>query len=642
MATTLPNAVGVAHPLDPLTVDEITAAVDIVRTDRQLGPRVRFVSVTLHEPAKAVVLAYPSAGPVEREAFAILLDNEAGQTYEAIVSLSRRTVLSWEHIANVQPAIMLDEFLECEQACKASPEWQAAMRKRGITNFDLCMVDPWSAGNFGLEAETGRRLSRALTWVRSRPDDNGYARPVENVITVVDLHAMEVIAVEDFGVVPLPPEEANYSAEIVGARTDLKPIEIHQPEGPSFVVEGHDVHWQKWHFRVGFTPREGLVLHTISYADQGHERPIIYRAALADMLVPYGDPRPAYFRRNAFDVGEYGIGMLANSLELGCDCLGEIHYFDVAGHDSHGQPMTIPNAICMHEEDNGLLWKHIDWRNGYSESRRSRRLVISFIATVGNYEYGFYWYFYQDGTLQLEVKLTGVISNGATLPGEDPPWGALVAPQVYGPIHQHFFNVRLDMMVDGPDNSVYEVNTVADPSGPDNPYHNAFHAEATLLETESQAQRVIDPLSARYWTIVNPSVRNRLGQPVAYKLMPGENVLPFAREGASVLKRGAFATRHLWVTPYSPRERYAAGDYPNQHAGGAGLPAYTYNDRPIVDTDVVVWYTFGAHHVVRPEDWPVMPVATIGFALKPVGFFDRNPGLDVPPSMTHNGTCAPL
>jgi primary-amine oxidase len=639
MATTLPNAVGVAHPLDPLTVDEIAAAVDIVRTERQLGARVRFVSVTLHEPAKAVVLAYPSVGPVDREAFAILLDNESGQTYEAVISLRRRTVLSWEHVPNVQPAIMLDEFLECEQACKASPEWQAAMRKRGITNFDLCMVDPWSAGNFGLEAETGRRLSRALTWVRSRPDDNGYARPVENVITVVDLHAMEVIAVEDFGVVPLPPEEANYSAETVGARTDLKPIEIHQPEGPSFVVDGHDVRWQKWHFRVGFTPREGLVLHTISYTDQGRERPIIYRASLADMLVPYGDPRPAYFRRNAFDVGEYGIGMLANSLEQGCDCLGEIHYFDVAGHDSHGQPMTIPNAICMHEEDNGLLWKHIDWRTGYTESRRSRRLVVSFIATVGNYEYGFYWYFYQDGTFQLEVKLTGVISNGATLPGEDPPWGGLVAPQVYGPIHQHFFNVRLDMMVDGPDNSVYEVNTVADPSGTDNPYNNAFHAEATLLETESQAQRVIDPLSARYWTIANRSVHNRLGQPVAYKLMPGENVLPFARDGASVLKRGAFATRHLWVTPYSPRERYAAGDYPNQHAGGAGLPAYTSNDRPIVDTDVVVWYTFGAHHVVRPEDWPVMPVATIGFALKPVGFFDRNPGLDVPPSMAHNGAC---
>jgi primary-amine oxidase len=264
---------------------------------------------------------------------------------------------------------------------------------------------------------------------------------------------------------------------------------------------------------------------------------------------------------------------------------------------------------------------------------------VSFVATVGNYEYGFYWYFYQDGTIQLEVKLTGVISNGATVPGEEPKWGTLVAPQVYGPIHQHFFNVRLDMMVDGQQNSVYEVNTVADPSGPDNPHHNAFHTEATLLERESDAQRIIDPLSARFWTIVNPAVRNRLGQPVAYKLVPGENVLPFARDGASVLQRGGFTTKHLWVTPYSPRERYAAGDYPNQHPGGAGLPAYTAANRSITNTDVVVWYTFGAHHVVRPEDWPVMPVTTIGFSLKPVGFFDRNPALDVPRSSAGDASC---
>jgi primary-amine oxidase len=639
MATTLERGIGLRHPLEPLTGEEIAAAVAILRGERQLGGHVRFVSISLHEPPKADVLSFPLSGAVDRQAFAILLDNASGSTYEAVVSLDRKMIVTWNELADVQPAIMLDEFLECEQACKANPEWQAAMRKRGITDFSLCMVDPWSAGNFGLEAENGLRLSRALTWVRSRPDDNGYARPVENVVTVVDLHAMKVLAVEDYGVVALPPEEGNYSPAVAGSRTDLKPIEIHQPEGPSFEVNGHEVRWQKWHFRVGFTPREGLVLHTITYADQGRERPIVYRAALADMVVPYGDPRPAYFRRNAFDVGEYGIGMLANSLELGCDCLGEIHYFDVAGHDSRGQTVTITNAICMHEEDSGLLWKHVDWRNGYTESRRSRRLVVSFIATVGNYEYGFYWYFYQDGTLELEVKLTGVISNGATLPGEDPKWGTLVAPRVYGPIHQHFFNVRLDMMVDGPNNSVYEVNTVSDPAGPENPYDNAFHAEATLLETESAAQRTIDPLSARYWTIMNPSVINRLGHPVAYKLMPGENVLPFAREGSSVLKRAAFTTKHLWVTAFDARERYAAGDYPNQHAGGAGLPAYTAANRPIVDTDVVVWYTFGAHHVVRPEDWPVMPVARLGFSLKPVGFFERNPGLDVPPSMAHGAAC---
>jgi primary-amine oxidase len=624
--------VGVQHPLEPLTVDEIANTVDILRRERNLGPHVRFVSISLHEPPKTAVLGYPSQGAIEREAFAILLDRETGRTYEAIASLTRNAVTAWEHVPDVQPSIMLDEFLECEQACKASPEWQAAMLKRGIVDFDLCMVDPWSAGNFGLEAERGQRLSRALTWVRTRPGDNGYARPVENVVTVVDLQTMCVLAVEDYGVVPLPPEDANYSPEVAGTRTDLKPIEIHQPEGPSFVVNGHEVHWQKWHFRVGFTPREGLVLHTVSYADQGRERAIFYRASLADMVVPYGDPRPAYFRRNAFDVGEYGIGMLANSLELGCDCLGEIYYFDVAGHDSHGQPVSLRNAICMHEEDYSVLWKHYDWRTGYMETRRSRRLVVSMIATVGNYEYGLYWYLYQDGTIQFEVKLTGVISNGAVFPGEEPKWGTLVAPQVYGPIHQHFFNVRLDMMVDGQENSVYEINTVPDPSGPENPHNNAFHTEPTLLETEAEAQRIINPLSARYWTIVNPAVRNRLGQPVGYKLMPGENVLPFAQGGSSVLKRAGFTTKHLWVTPYDPRERYAAGEYPNQHAGGAGLPAYTAANRSITNTDVVVWYTFGAHHVVRPEDWPVMPVTNIGFSLKPVGFFDRSPALDVPPT----------
>jgi primary-amine oxidase len=258
---------------------------------------------------------------------------------------------------------------------------------------------------------------------------------------------------------------------------------------------------------------------------------------------------------------------------------------------------------------------------------------------VGNYEYGFYWYFYQDGTIQLEVKLTGVISNGAERVGEKPRWGELVAPGVYGPIHQHFFNARLDMMVDGPDNSVYEINTVADPPGPENPHHNAFHAEATLLASEARAQRILDPLAGRFWKIVNPSVRNRLGEPVAYKLMPGENVLPFAGPEASVTKRAGFMTRHLWVTRHDPRERYAAGDYPNQHAGGAGLPSYVRDDAPLENTDVVVWYTFGAHHVVRPEDWPVMPVVTIGFMLKPAGFFDRNPALDVPRPMAHGDCC---
>jgi primary-amine oxidase len=573
---------------------------------------------------------------VERQAFAVLLDNATRTTYEAIASLTRGCVLRWTAVPGVQPSIVFDEFVECEAAVRADPRWQDAMRKRGVTDFSLAMIDPWSAGNFGFAGEAGRRLVRALTWVRRHPADNGYARPVANLLALVDLDDMKVLEVEDGGVIALPPEDANYSADAAGTRADLKPLEIRQPEGPSFALAGHELSWQRWRMRLGFTPREGLVLHTVTYSDGGRARPVLYRASVVDMVVPYGDPRPTYFHRNAFDVGEYGIGYLANSLERGCDCLGEIRYLDAVVNDSRGAAVTIAKAICIHEEDDGILWKHLDWRTGSREVRRSRRLVVSFIATVGNYEYGFYWRFYQDGTIQLEVKLTGIISNGAVMPGEKPPWGELVAPQVYGPIHQHFFSVRLDMMVDGLENSVYEVDTVADPPGPQNPHGGAFRTRATLLGRESTAQRIVDPLAGRFWKIVNPAVVNRLGEPVGYKLVPGENVLPFAAPEAQVSRRAGFMAKHLWVTRYDPRERYATGDYPNQHPGGAGLPSYVQDDAPLARADVVVWYTFGAHHVVRPEDWPVMPVASIGFMLKPVGFFDRNPALDVP-APAHRG-----
>ena len=567
------------HPLDPLTADEVARAWSLARAQDGLGPRVRVISIALAEPPREA-LREPAAAshPAERAALVVLIDRDVSKTYEAVVSLTQRRVSSWAHVPGVQPAIVLDEFVECEAAVRADPGWQAAMRRRGVTDFSLAMVDAWSAGNFGIEDEKGRRLSRTLTWVRRSPTDNGYARPVANLVAIVDLDEMKVIAIEDLGVVPLPPEDANYSPDVAGSRPDLRPLEIRQPEGPSFALEGHELSWQKWRMRLGFTPREGLVLHRVSYRDQGRDRPILHRAAVVEMVVPYGDPRHTYFHRNAFDVGEFGIGTLANSLVNGCDCLGEIRYLDAVVNDSRGGAVTLQNAICIHEEDYGILWKHFDWRTGYAEVRRSRRLVVSFIATVGNYEYGFYWYFYQDGTIQLEVKLTGIVSNGAVMPGETPPCGELVAPQVYAPIHQHFFNVRLDMTVDGPLNSVHEVNTVADPPGPENPHGNAFRAEATLLRSEAAAQRTVDPLRGRFWTIVNPAVRNRLGQPVGYKLAPGENVLPFAGPEAAVTKRATFMTKHLWVTPYDPGERYAAGDYPNQHPGGAGLPAYVEDD----------------------------------------------------------------
>ena len=361
-------------------------------------------------------------------------------------------------------------------------------------------------------------------------------------------------------------------------------------------------------------------------------RPIVYRASVSEMVVPYGHPSPMHTWKSAFDAGEWGLGRMANSLTLGCDCLGEIHYFDYVFADERGKPHTRANAICMHEEDYSILWKHVDMVSGRTEVRRSRRLVVSSIATVGNYEYGFYWYFYLDGTMQLEVKLTGIMSTMAVAGDDAGEHARMVAPGLAAPLHQHLFNVRLDVEIDGPDNAVFEVDAAPAPPGTGNPVGSAFTATATLLETELAARRDVDPSRSRTWRIANRSRRNALGQPTAYKLLPGATPTLLAGPESSIGRRAAFAAHNLWVTPFSPEERRAAGDYPNQHSGEAGLAAWTAQDRPVVDTDIVLWHSFGVTHVPRPEDWPVMPVESAGFSLVPFGFFDRNPALDVPPS----------
>lgn len=630
----------VMHPLEPLSAAEIQAAVALVRQfeSGDGGPqglsnlqRWRLPVVTLREPPKPLVQAYHPGDWVPREAFMVLLDNQTGRVYEMIVSLSQGNVTHWRYLPDVQPNIMADELAECEAAVKAHPDFQMAVQRRGLA-LETVVVDPWAIGNFGFQDEVGQRLSRCLCYVRTTPDSNFYARPIDGLVPVVNLNTMAVVRIEDSGTAPVPPEPGEYAREFFQAqfRQDLKPLAITQPQGPSFSVEGHLIRWQGWHLRIGFTPREGLVLYQVGYEDDGRLRPILYRASMAEMVVPYGDPRQQHFRKNAFDLGEHGVGMLANSLTNGCDCFGEIRYFNAVLTDSRGNVAITENAVCLHEEDFGILWKHTDWRRDHVDVRRSRRLVLSFIATVDNYEYGFYWYFYQDGTIQYEIKLTGILLAAAL--ADEPRYGTLVAPEVNALNHQHFFAMRLDFDVDGTANSVYEVNSEAVPLGPDNPYGNGWYGVATPLDTEQAAQRLIDPLVGRYWKVVNPNVHNRLGQPVGYKLIPGENVLPFAHPDSPILKRAGFIARHLWVTPYHPDENFPAGPYPNQHPGGEGLPQWTLADRPLDNTDVVVWYVFGHHHIPRPEDWPVMPVAYSGFTLKPVGFFNQNPALDVPPS----------
>jgi primary-amine oxidase len=633
------------HPLSPLDADELSAARQIVLDSGRAvvaAEDVRFAYVGLCDPAKEVVRAVDRGEDVvvDRQVRLALLQGPEANVVEVVVSVTRGVVDSWVVVEDVRPPLQMEESMMVLAALEEHPEWNAALDRRGIVDRSLVQVDPWPAGTFALAHEEGRRITKCLPFLRATPDDNGYARPLEGLLAIVDMGRAEVLEVVDTGVVPLPPQLGSYYPEDNGPlRGDLKPLSITQPEGPSFVVDGNLVRWQKWSLRVGMDPLEGLVLYTVGYEDGGRVRPLLHRASVSEMVVPYGHPGPTQAWKSAFDAGEWGLGRMATSLTLGCDCLGEIFYFDDIYADERGEPRTRPQAICMHEEDYGILWKHADLWSGRTEVRRSRRLVVSSIATVGNYEYGFYWYFYLDGTMQLEVKLTGIMSTMAVGAEDAGEHASLVAPGLAAPYHQHLFNVRLDVEIDGPDNAVFEVDAVASPPGEENPFGNAFTQTSTLLESELAARRRVDPARSRSWKIANRDRTNALGQPTAYKLVPASVPTLLADPASSVGRRAAFAAHNLWVTPYAPDERRAAGDYPNQHSGGAGLPAWTAADRPVVDTDIVVWHTFGVTHIPRPEDWPVMSVEYTGFTLIPVGFFDRNPALDVPSAAGGEGHC---
>jgi primary-amine oxidase len=585
-----------SHPLDPLTPDEIRLASAAVRKAHDLGAGMMFETISLHEPDKSVVHSFRADTSCPREAFVCAFDRTNGQVFEARVDLVSDRVVDWRHVPGVRPRILVDDITLVGEVARADPRFRAALAKRGIADFENVQVDPWSAGNYGLPDEEGRRLCHTFCWYRSEKNDNPYAHPIEGLCAVVDLDRAEVLRIDDHGPADVPREDRNYAARYRTVyRNDVKPLEIVQADGPSFTVEGNEVRWQKWRLRVGFNAREGLVLHAIGYEDGGRLRPVLHRAALSEMVVPYGHPGGGHFRKNAFDVGEYGIGVLANSLTLGCDCLGAIRYFDAWLADSKGEPYCIESAVCLHEEDFGILWKHTDLFTGEVDVRRARRLVVSSISTVGNYEYGSFWYFHQDGSIHFEIKATGIVNTAGLKPGEQPLYGTIVSPGVYAHYHQHIFNMRLDVAVDGERNRVVEVDTVALPVGPDNPHGNAFTIRENVLANELAAQRTVDFNAARFWKIESADARNKLGQPTAYKLLPLSAVPAFASPQSSVARRAAFMTRQLWVTAYHPDEIHAAGRYPNQSGGGDGLPAWTAADRPLVNTEVAgfVWTGIG-------------------------------------------------
>jgi primary-amine oxidase len=618
------------HPLDPLTGEELDAAAQLLLHSGRMSDASRFHYLGLLEPPKQTVLNWQLGSAVPRQAFAVIYNYATNKTAEAVVDLNAHSLASWKEVPGVQPALTWEDFELGDKIIRADPRWQEAIRKRGIT--DLENVD---VGNVTFAYETdkersGHRLQFSTPFYRGK-GRNGWARPIEGIKAWADLNEKKVYRFVDTGVVPLAPAEEIDEASLGAPREAPKPLEITQSHGPTFEVRGWEVRWQKWRFRYGQNAREGLVLYQVGYEDGGRLRSVLYRASVSEMVVPYGDPDPAWYVRSYFDAGEYSAGRRAVSLEPLRDVPPNATLLNAAFIAPSGKVEALPRSASLYERDGGLLWRHYDEDSKTTEARRSRELVLSSMLTIANYDYGFNWVFHQDGSLEMEILMTGIMMvKGIKDGGGHDDHGHAVGANLRAVHHQHLINFRLDFDVDGTANSVAELNTLAAPSGPQNPVGTSFVMHETVLATEQIAHRNLNLASNRRWKVFNPSVKNDLDQQVGYLLLPGENSAGHALPGSLLRRRAGFLGSHLWVTPYAAEEKYAAGDYPVQSTSESGLAAWARANRPLVNRDIVLWYTVGVTHIPRPEEWPVMTVHKAGFQLVPAGFFSRNPALDVP------------
>lgn len=491
----------------------------------------------------------------------------------------------------------------------------------------------------------------------SNLDSNHYAFPLA-ISPVVDCADLKVIRIDmcptgpdhatkppQASVIP-PPNE--YTPEHQLLRTDLKPLNVVQPEGASFKVTkvgetGEIIDWQKWSFRVGFNQREGMVLYDVSLIRlwgvtqclllqvRYDGRSLFYRLALSDMNIPYGDPRPPFHKKAAFDLGDAGAGAMTNNLKLGCDCLGSIHYLSAILSTDKGEPMPMENVVCVHEQDAGIGWKHTNYRTNRAAVVRSRELVVQSIITVANYEYIMAFMFNQAGEMTYEIRATGIISTQPVDEGVDVPWGTIVHPGVLAVHHQHIFSLRVDPALDGHANRLVYDEIHPMPLSDFNPHGVGYTVSQTTVPHSTGLDA--NPDTARTFKILNPSSRNPVnGKPVGYKVLAPPFQKLVAHPSSFHHKRAEFADHNLYVTRYRDGELYAGGKYTNQSRGGAGVRAWADRGEDVVDQDIVLWVQFGLQHVTRVEDFPVMPCEVIKVHFKPVNFFERNPALDVPPS----------
>ena len=627
------------HPLDALTKAEIERTTAIVNAAPATAG-VRYQLITLAEPAKSAVLSWTPRSPLARNARVTAVKD--AKIFEITVDLDAGKITSQIESRGVEVPLTLNESSEAVEAARTDPAMLAALKRRGFIDMDHVDCAPFAAGYFGIKAHEGKRLLKIGCFDVSRATNNIFGWPIERLYALVNLRTMTVSQVIDLGIVPVSPHEMNFTERVIEPlRPAEKPTLIAQPLGANYKIDGGAVSWGNWRFHVRFESRQGTVISQARWTDAGRERSVLYQGYMSEMFVPYMDPDYGWYSRTYFDMGEYGVGQLSSPLTAGIDCPEGAGFLTTFTNGDTGEAVEKPNAICIFERNTGdPAWRHHEVNNGSFEGRPGTELVVRMASQVGNYDYIMDWVFNHAAEIDLRVGATGIVAvkgvattsmRDATAKS-DTKTGTLVAPNLTAVQHDHYFNYRLDLDVDGADNSFQRdvYRQVALPAS--SPRRSIYQVVPEVLATERMLGGTHShvatngPVKLR---VINETRTNAVGNPVGYEIVHANHGSAYSDPADWPGKRAAFLQSDVWVTRHDASEQYAAGQYVFASKSIQGLPVWVRKNRPIRNRDLVVWVNLGMQHLTRAEDVPVMPMVWHSFKLRPFNFFDRNPAVDL-------------
>jgi len=630
----------IPHPLNALSSDEIKQTVAIIKKAKPTETNLRFSDIRLKQPDKDkvwrnVIEDIPYTG--DRIATFTLL--KGSTVTEGEVNLSKKALTGWKTIENTFGMVLLDDFIAVQDIIQSSPEYKVALKKHGIDDVTKVVGTPLTVGYFGGQdglLDQQQRILKIVSYL-DVGDGNYWAHPIENLVAVVDLDKKKIIKIEEGSIIPVPMTPRPIDGRGLDVVTS-KPLNIIEPEGKNYTITGRDVEWNNWKFHIGFDSRTGLQINTVTFNDKGDDRKIMYQGSLAGMVVPYGDPDMGWYFKSYLDAGEYGMGTLTSPLERNVDAPENAVFLEAVIPDYKGNPTTIPNAIAVFERYAGPEFKHQEMGQKNVSTVR-RELVVRWVSTIGNYDYIFDWVFQTNGTIGIDAGATGIEAVKAVLADtmhsptaeEDTRYGTLIDHNIVGPTHQHIYNFRLDLDIDGESNHITRVDPVVAVNTRGGPRTSTMETRETTVLTEKAAIENFDPTTIRL--ISNASKENRMGNPVSYQMIPFAGATHPIAKGANfaddewLFKRLNFMDKQIWVTKYNPDELYPEGKYPNRSDRDTGLGMFTANDEGIHNKDLVTWLTTGTTHIARAEEWPIMPTEWVNVLLKPWNFFDQTPSL---------------